>query len=344
MATAAALLRRVPDARVSAVGTREGLEAQLIPARGFELSFIPRVPLPRRPAVSVLTLPLRLRTAIKAVREVIERVQPDVVVGFGGYVALPAYLAARRAKVPFVVHEANARPGLANRIGSRMTRWVATSTPDSALPHARFTGIPLRQAIVTLDRDASRAAARALWQLDADRPTLLVFGGSQGADRINRAAAGSAKRLLELGFQVLHGAGRGNSVEVTALAGDPHYVVVPYIDNMEQAYAAADLVLCRSGAMTCAELAAVGLPAVYVPYPHSNGEQEVNASLLVSAGGGMLIPDEELSSHRVVDTIGPLLANGDLLDEMGRRAASLGHRDADERLVDMVLAAAGWPA
>lgn len=341
LSLADALRRRDQRVAVTMLGTAHGLETSLVPARGYPLELIPRVPMPRQPSTAWLTLGPRLVDAVRDTARVLRRVDADVVVGFGGYVALPAYVAARRLRVPIVVHEANARPGMANRVGARLTRHVAVSTPDGSLPHGRFTGLPLRRSIATLDRVGRRAEARAGFGLDADRTTLLVFGGSQGAERINAAVAGAAPALLGAGFQVLHAAGPGNRVPVDRAAGDPPYVVVPYLDRMDLAYAAADLVLCRSGAMTCAELAAVGLPAVFVPYPWSNGEQEVNARALVRVGAAEVVADADLTADTAVARLLPLLADRAGLDRRAAAAATLGRRDADDRLVAMVVEAAG---
>jgi len=343
LALADALLRRHPDAVVTALGTDSGLETTLVPARGIEVRLIPKVTMPRADLRRWFAVPTGVWSAVRATTSVIAEVSPDVVVGFGGYVALPAYLASRRAGVPYVVHEANARPGVANRIGARFTPHVAVSAPSTvaSLPHAVLVGIPLRRSIAALDRVALRPKARLTFGLDADRPTVLVFGGSQGARTINAAMQGAARYLLNAGIQVLHAAGPSNTVEVDRHEGDPPYVVVPYLDRMDLAYAAADLVLGRSGAMTCAELAAVGLPAVFVPYPHSNGEQAVNAQPLVDVGAGLLIRDEDLSATVVEHVVGELVLDHDRLEQMGKAAESLGARDADERLTDMVLQAAG---
>ena len=344
LSLADALLRRRPDTEVVALGTPAGLETQLVPARGFRLELIPKVTMPRGDVSRWLDVPAGVWGAVRAASRVIDDGKPDVVVGFGGYVALPAYLAARRAKVPFVVHEANARPGVANRIGSRFTRYVAVSAPStvSALPHAVLVGIPLRRSIAAVDREAVREKARLTFGLDANRPTLLVFGGSQGARAINEAVAGAARHLLDSGAQVLHAAGPGNPLGVDLRPGDPPYVVVPYVERMDLAYAAADLVLSRSGAMTCAELAAVGLPAVFVPYPHSNGEQAVNAESLVAVGAALIVRDEELTPVVVEHLVGGLVHDPKRLSTMSAAAQSLGARDADERLADMVTEAAGW--
>jgi UDP-N-acetylglucosamine--N-acetylmuramyl-(pentapeptide) pyrophosphoryl-undecaprenol N-acetylglucosamine transferase len=343
LALADAIMRRHPDAVVTALGTEAGLETTLVPARGFAVRLIPKVTMPRAEPRRWFGIPRATWSAVRAASAVIERDQPDVVVGFGGYVSLPAYLAARRAGVPFVVHEANARPGVANRIGARFTQHVAVSVPAtvSTLPHATLVGIPLRRSIAALDRPAMRQQAREAFGLDADRPTLLVFGGSQGARTINAAMQGAASHLLRAGIQVLHAAGPRNTVVVESRDSDPPYVVVPYLEQMDLAYAAADLLLGRSGAMTCAEVAAVALPAVFVPYPHSNGEQAVNAQPLVDAGAGLMVRDEDLTAAVVETLVGGLVLDAARLTQMQAAADGMGARDADERLADMVLQAAG---
>jgi UDP-N-acetylglucosamine--N-acetylmuramyl-(pentapeptide) pyrophosphoryl-undecaprenol N-acetylglucosamine transferase len=336
LATADALRRHDPAVEITALGTERGLETRLVPERGYDLALIPAVPLPRRLTGDLLRVPGRVRGAVSETAEVLRARNADVVVGFGGYVALPAYLAARRVRLPIVVHEANARPGLANRIGARLTSHVAVASPRIKLPHASHVGIPLRRAVSTLDRAALRAKARAGFGLRPDLPTLLVFGGSQGARRINTALAAAAGALRSAGVQVLHAVGQGNQGTVPDVDGDVPYVVVPYLDRMELAYAAADLALCRAGAITCAELAAVGLPAVYVPLPHGNGEQRLNALPVVEAGGGVLVDNADLSGEWVREHVPSLMADRRRLDAMGESAATLGRPDADDRLVAMV--------
>ncbi len=333
LALADAVRRRRPDAVITALGTERGLDATLIPARGYPLELIPPVPLPRRPSVDLLRLPGRVRRAVARVREVLSAVDADVVVGFGGYVALPAYLGAR-GRVPIVVHEANARAGLANKVGARLAARVVAAVPGSGLPGAEVLGIPLRRAVTTLDRAALRAAARERFGLPADGPVLLVFGGSQGARTLNTALAAALPRLTEQGIAVLHAHGRAGE---PAAAQSAQYVPLPYIDDMHLAYAAADAVLGRAGAMTVAEVSAVGLPAVYVPLPHGNGEQALNAAPVVAAGGGVLVADAELTGDRLLAEIVPLLTEPDRLARMGAAARASGHAEADERLADIVL-------
>ncbi|MBW0092088.1 undecaprenyldiphospho-muramoylpentapeptide beta-N-acetylglucosaminyltransferase [Pseudonocardia sp. KRD-184] len=332
LALADAVRRLAPDARVTALGTERGLDTTLVPARGYPLELIPPVPLPRRPSADLFRLPGRVRAAVKRVRQVLAEVDADVVVGFGGYVALPAYLGAR-GRVPIVVHEANARAGLANKVGARFAARVVAAVPGSGLPGAQVLGIPLRRAVTQLDRAGLRAEARRKYGLPADGPVLLVFGGSQGARTLNTAVAAALPGLLDARVSVLHAHGRGG----TAAPAAPGYVPLPYIDDMHLAYAAADAVLGRAGAMTVAEVSAVGLPAVYVPLPHGNGEQALNAGPVVAAGGGVLVADDELTGDRVLTELLPLLTDPARLAAMGAAARASGHADADERLARVVL-------
>lgn len=342
LALADALRRHDPAVQVSALGTERGLESRLVPARGYELDLIPAVPLPRRPTPDLLRVPGRLWGAVRRTAEHLDRRGADVVVGFGGYVALPAYLAARRRRIPIVVHEANARPGLANRIGARFAARVAVTYATGGLPGAVLTGLPIRQSIADLDRAAGRTAARERLGLQAELPTLLVFGGSQGARRINDAVVGAAPALVEAGVQVLHATGPANHDAVSAaLPGLAGYVAVPYLDRMDLAYAAADAALCRAGAMTCAELTAVGLPAAYVPLPIGNGEQRLNAAAVVAAGGGLLVDDADLDARWVTDRVLPLLRDADRLAAMAAAAKQFGRPDADQALMELVIQAAG---
>jgi UDP-N-acetylglucosamine--N-acetylmuramyl-(pentapeptide) pyrophosphoryl-undecaprenol N-acetylglucosamine transferase len=256
---------------------------------------------------------------------------------------VPAYLAARK-RVPIVVHEGNARPGIANKLGARFTTHVATSFPGSELPHAQLIGLPIRRLISGLDRAALRAEARAFFGLDADRPTLLVTGGSQGARRINLAVSGAARALAEAGVQVLHVAGRVEEAEPDRRAGDPPYVVEGFVDRMDLAYAAADFIVCRAGANTVTEVAVTGLPAAFVPLPIGNGEQAVNAHPVVQSGGALLIDDAAVTDRWVEQAIVPLLLDGERLGRMGDAAAHELPRDADQRLAEMILRAASGSA
>ena len=335
LATADALRRLDPTVEVTCLGTPRGLENRVVPEAGYPLELIPPVPLPRRPNADLLRVPGRLSGAVRETLAVFDRVRPDVVVGYGGYVSVPAYLAARRRKLPLVVHEQNALPGLANKVGARLAGRVAVSFPDTPLRNAEYVGLPIRRMISHLDRAASRQEARAFFGLDPERPTLLVTGGSQGARRLNQAVSGAARALADAGVQVLHVVGP-NGEAAPERNGVP-YVVLGFVDRMDLAYAAADLVVCRGGASSVTEAAAVGLPAVFVPLPIGNGEQDHNARPVVDAGGGLLVADGALTSEWVAAS-GPALATAaERLARMGAAAAALIPRAADEKLARIVL-------
>lgn len=338
MAVADALVALDPHVRITALGTPRGLETKLVPERGYSLELITPVPLPRKPSGDLARLPQRVMQAVREARAVLQNVGADVVVGFGGYVALPAYLAARRRRVPVVIHEANASAGLANRVGARSAQRVLSAVPDCGLPRAEVVGVPVRAAITSLDRMALRAEARAHFGFADDARVLLVFGGSQGAASINRAVAAAASGLAAAGVAVLHAYGAKNTLDLrTPEPGDPPYVAVPYLSRMDLAYAAADLAICRSGAMTVAEVTAVGLPAVYVPLPIGNGEQRLNALPVVNAGGGVLVADADLTPQFVVDHVAALLGDAPRLAAMTAAAALVGHRDAAQRVAAAAL-------
>ncbi|MBA2952316.1 undecaprenyldiphospho-muramoylpentapeptide beta-N-acetylglucosaminyltransferase [Nocardioides sp. MAH-18] len=335
LATADALRRLRPDVEITCLGTPRGLETTVVPAAGYPLELTPPVPLPRRPSADLLKVPTRLRAAVRETRAVLDRVRPDVVVGYGGYVSMPLYLAVRKGQVPLVIHEQNAVPGLANRAGARFASRVAVSFPDTPLRRAELVGLPIRPMISGLDREAMRAEARAFFGLDLDRPTLLVTGGSQGARRLNQQVSAAAAAMASAGVQVLHVQGKHGGAEPAPT--DVPYVVVDFVERMDLAYAAADLALCRAGANSVTEAAAVGLPAVYVPLPIGNGEQVLNARPVVAAGGGLIVDDLELTTDWIVEHVPALAVDAERLAQMGAAAAAVVPRDADEKLARIVL-------
>jgi UDP-N-acetylglucosamine--N-acetylmuramyl-(pentapeptide) pyrophosphoryl-undecaprenol N-acetylglucosamine transferase len=337
LALADALRQADRTIEVTCLGTERGLETRLVPMRGYELALIPAVPLPRSVTPQLLTVPGRLAGAVHKVGVVLERTGADVLVGFGGYVATPAYLAAKRHKVPIVVHEANPFPGIANRLGAHFTTHVFTGHPDTKMRNAQYLGLPIRRQIAELDRFAVGDKARAHFGLRPDLPVLLVFGGSQGARSLNSALAGALDAIRAAGVQVLHVTGPRNASQAQSAGGTVPYVAVPYVDRMDLAYAAADFALCRAGAMTCAELTAVGMPAAYVPLPVGNGEQRLNALPIVQRGGGLLVEDDELTADWIKGALLPVLTNIDQVAAMSEAAATLGRRDADRWLAKAVI-------
>lgn len=336
LATADRLREREPSAEIIVLGTREGLESRLVPLRGYELQTIAKVPFPRRPNAAALRFPQAFARSIRSVQTLLTERKVDVVVGFGGYVSTPAYLAARRVGVPVVIHEANARPGLANRLGARWAARVGITFPGTRMPRAELVGLPLRSEIEALDRGSSRAEALVHFSLDAETPVLLVTGGSLGALHLNQTIANSAAAISAAGWQVLHLAGGGKAVATEPIDG---YHQLAYTDRMDLALAAADFVVSRAGAATVSELAALGIPAVYIPYPVGNGEQRFNAAGVVDAGGGVLVDDAAFTPAWVSTDLVPLLTDRDRRVAMAAAATTAGIRDGADRMVALIEAA-----
>ena len=335
------LLKTREGADIRVLGTREGLEARLVPERGYELLTVDKVPFPRRLSGAAVRFPVRFLRAVAQSRAHIRRHKVDAVIGFGGYASAPAYVAARREKVPYVVHEANALPGMANKLGARGAAAVGITFPGTPLRGAEVVGMPLRREIVDLDRAARRDEAAAHFGLDAGRPVLLVFGGSLGAQRLNDALAGSWQDILAAGWQLLHVTGERSDL---ADPGAPGYALRRYIDRMDLAYALADLVVSRAGSATVSEIAALGLPAVYVPYAVGNGEQRRNAAGSVEAGAAILLDDAGFDAEMVRSTVVPLLQDRGRIARMADAAARTGIRTGSENVVaqvDRALAARG---
>lgn len=333
LAVADRLKRDDPECAVAVVGTDSGLETELVPARGFELITIDKVPLPRRVGADAFRFPARLARVVRELREIIRNRGIDVVVGFGGFVSAPAYLAAWREKVPVVVHEANAVPGFANRLGSKLTRYVGVAFAGTRLRHARLVGMPLAAPIEELDTRARREEALRFFGFDGKNRILLVTGGSQGARSINTTVSTEIESLLGIGWDVLHIVGRRSELGDSGRTG---YRVLSFCNRMDLAFSAADFVISRAGSATVSELTALGLPAVYVPYPFGNGEQERNTAGVVAAGGAIMIDDATFTPSWVRSDLIPLLKNPETIADLAAKAARIGVRDGTARTVALI--------
>ncbi len=350
VAVASELVRLAPDVEPHFVGVADRLEARLVPDAGFSLHLIEAVAIPRRLAPSLVRVPAGLRSAVRGCEQLITELDARAVVTFGGYVAFPVDRAATRRSVPLVIHEQNAVPGLANRVASRWAQRVAVTFPGSAdrfhhPERAAVTGNPVREDILALDRDRIRRGARERFGLDPDRPTVLVFGGSQGARSLNRAALHAHGRWGRDDVQVLHAAGRALYAECAtaweqarATRNGPRVRLVDFIEGMADAYAAADVVVCRAGATSIAELTVLGLPAVLVPYPHATGDhQTLNAEALGATGGATVIADGELDGPSLVAAVEPLLSDPERHATMAAASRAFGRRDAAANVARLVL-------
>lgn len=333
---------------VVALGTSQGLETTLVPAAGVELVTIERVPLPRKPSLQFFSLPGRMKRAIAQCRSALSGA--DALVGFGGYVSTPAYLAARKMSLPIIIHEQNARPGLANRVGAHWASALGLTFPSTPLKAKHgvtvVTGLPLRPAIQALaaartteeGRESARRLAASKLGVDPDMQTLLITGGSLGALNVNRAMVKVAAELPD-GVQVVHLTGKGKDQEVRdavkAAGVADRWHVIDYLSTMEDALAVADLVVCRSGAGTVAEMTALGLPCVYVPLPIGNGEQKLNAADHVAQGGAILVADHDLTADYVRGMIFPL-PGSEKLSEMAIASRALARPDGAQQLADLI--------
>ncbi|OKL47544.1 undecaprenyldiphospho-muramoylpentapeptide beta-N-acetylglucosaminyltransferase [Boudabousia liubingyangii] len=348
LATATELQARGHEVR--ALGTAEGLEADLVPAAGLELDFIPKVAFPRRPGLAMFKFPRAFKNAVKQAGEYLDSFGAEVVVGFGGYVSTPAYRAAQARGIPVVIQEQNVRAGLANRWGARTCAALGLSFPATTLRAKRgktaVVGLPLRAPIAQLaeDRlagngDQRRESAVQTLGLDPNLPTLVITGGSLGAKHLNDAFAQVLPELPE-GIQVYHLTGKGKSAELAAsvekLGLADRYHVSEYAMNMEEVLAAADLVVCRSGAGTVCELAALGLPALYVPLPIGNGEQRLNAAEVVGAGGAKLVLDAQFDADVIRKEVFPWILDEAKLQAAATAAAGCGRVHASARFVDLI--------
>lgn len=351
IATAQALGRLRPGLTVAFAGLADSLEERLVTAAGYPFHVIDAVPLPRRATGELLRVAPRLIRAVRSARTLLTRTDARVVVSFGGYVALPLSLAARR-RVPLVLHEQNSRPGVANRIASRFADHVAVTFAGSAQHLAargrvRVTGNPVQERLRALDPTARRADARQRLELDPARTTVLVLGGSQGARSINRAVTGAAAAWGALDVQLVHVTGhrgfeetqewwREQGIGAEEDAGGLR--VVPFLDDMADAYAAADVVVSRAGATTIAELSVLGIPSVVVPYPHATAQhQRGNADALVRAGAATMILDDELSPDALASAVAGIVRDPAIAGRMARAALAWARPEAAEALADLVL-------
>lgn len=346
---ALALAQALEDHDVSFIGTQTGFERDLVAAAGLGFEAVEVRGFDRSRPLGLVPVGWVAMRAVGAARSLLKRLRPQAVVGMGGYVSLPVSLAARTLRIPVVLHEQNIVLGLANRVSKRWARAVAVSFEETlaeAGPRAVLVGDPVTREVAYADETAERTRGLDRFDLDPQRRTLIVFGGSLGARRINDAAAGLTDAWAGRGDrQVVHIMGRRAEGEATSSgAATPDELIyrrIPFVQRMVEAYAVADLALCRGGATTIAELAAMGLPAIIVPYPHHRDrQQERQGRVLERAGAAVLMADADTTTERVAREAGDLLAQPDVLARMSAAARSLARPDAAADLARVVLEAA----
>ncbi|MBX7469733.1 UDP-N-acetylglucosamine--N-acetylmuramyl-(pentapeptide) pyrophosphoryl-undecaprenol N-acetylglucosamine transferase [Streptomyces sp. MAG02] len=351
LALAEALRRAVPDAVISFVGTTRGLEGELIPRAGYRLHTVDMIPFDPSLGAKRYLLPAALLRSGAQCRAILKAQGAQVAVGMGGYPSAPVIVGARMAGLPSLIHESNAVPGRANQFAARLTPHIAVAF-DRSRAHlaggqdALTTGMPIAAALAALDRPALRTEARRALGVPPGARLVLVNGGSLGAARLTAAAVGLAERWRDrpdVHLLIKTGPAQLAATE-RQLSGLPGARAVPYLDRMDLAYAAADLVVCRAGSATVAELAATGVPAVLVPYPHAPGDHQThNARVLSDAGAGLLVPDAETTAFRLAGLVEPLLADPARLAAMSGAADPGNHARAADLLAARVLELASYP-
>jgi UDP-N-acetylglucosamine--N-acetylmuramyl-(pentapeptide) pyrophosphoryl-undecaprenol N-acetylglucosamine transferase len=366
LSVADAIRAKRPDSSITVIGTETGLERELVPQAGYDLETIEKVPFPRAVNAAAFAFPGKWFSELRKAKAILRRHQADVVVGFGGYASAPVYRAAKSLHIPIAIHEQNAKAGMANKLGAKWADYIGTVYDRTGLEGKRNTqvervGLPLRPSIARLCKGLdtprlARVEAASSLGIDPTRPLILITGGSLGAASINEAVAGASKELLSRA-QIIHLTGKGKLAEVRRIVSDHagpevlndlslkqlgqgDYHAVEYLERMDLAFACADLTICRAGAGTVAELAAVGMPAIYVPLPFGNGEQRFNAQPLVEAGGGLLVDDGDFTKDWVAQHVVELVENKQRLQGLAEAAWKFGTRDAAETMAQRVLALA----
>ncbi len=331
-------LQKLFGAEVLFIGTARGIETRLVPAAGFPLRLVQIGALKNVSFATRLKTAFDLPRAIRSASAILHEFRPDVVIGVGGYASGPAMLAAVIKRIPTLAFEPNVVPGFANRLVARMVSGAAVHFPETAryFRKAKVTGVPVRQAFFEIP-------ARSF---QPSRPTLLVFGGSQGAHAINVAMIEAATELCARipGIHIIHQTGDRDYVDMQA-----KYAVLEgkaeayrFIDNMPDFFARADLILCRSGASTVAEVTAAGKPAVFVPFPGAaDDHQKRNAQALEKAGAAVMLEQTNLTGTTVVETVKALLSNAERLAAMSQAARSLSHPHAAYDIAAMAAGMAG---
>ncbi len=362
LSVARALVARGNDpGSIELVGSRRGPEGALLSGQGFPVTLLPGRGFTRRGSLEALAANLAaavgLVEALARAVAALARWRPRVVVSVGGYASFAPAAAAVALRVPLILVNTDAVPGLVHRLLGRFAAAAAVAFPGTPLPRAVVTGTPVRDQIREVDRsDPAREAAKRQLGAPTDRRLVGAFGGSLGARRINQAVAGLAERWGARGDLAVHhvvgrrdweggpgsgsgAGGEGASVDDGAPTGRLVYRRVPFEDRMDWLYQAADVVICRAGAITVAELAVAGVPAVLVPLPGAPGDHQTrNAEALVSAGAAVLLPDDRCTAGELTSVLDPLLSDPDRLRAMGRAARGLGRPDAAERVADVVVA------
>lgn len=336
------LRRVIPNVEVLYIGTKKGLESKIVPAANVDFETIEIQSIRRNFSLSNFRTMYLLATSIGKAKRILRDFKPDIVLGTGGYVSAPVLLAALRLKIPTIIHEQNSYPGMTNRyLGKRVNRVaVAMQAAKGYFPMDKvvFTGNPRAQEVADLQRTSSTLVE---FNLSVDKRTVVIFGGSRGALTINKAVVEAFSEFSKKNYQVIYASGERYyeeyKVDFIQADNQPNIAVRPYINNMSEVLASADLFLGRSGATTIAEITALGLPAIFIPSPNVVADHQTkNAQALVDKGAALLIRDDELTGENIVQSISEILENSVKYNQMATASRKEGVSDSSERVLKLI--------
>lgn len=333
------------NAKIIFIGTTRGIENDLVPRAGYELKTIEAYGLSKKINLTSIKKNIKTMQAIKTAKKIIEEFKPDIVIGTGGYICGPVMMAAKKKKIPTMLHESNAFPGLAVKMLSKKVDTILVGFKEAReyLPKAKrvvVTGTPTKISKQNWNEAEKKEQKRKIG-LKEDLPTVLIFGGSQGAKKINEAVLPILEEEKNQSYQILWATGQKNYDEVKQELEDrkkdiqniARAKIVPYIYNMEEAMNIADLLVCRSGAITITEVAKLGKPAIFVPLPNvSQNHQEKNAKVLQKIGAAYIILNPDLTANKLQDTIQTVITNPKKLEEMGKNAQKIEIKQVEDKI------------
>ena len=337
------------DSEIIFIGTDRGLENDLVPRAGYELKRIDAHGIQRKINVENLKNLYATFKSIGKAKKILKEFKPDVVIGTGGYICVPTAIAARKLNIPVVLHESNAFPGVAVRLFKKKANKILVGFEDAKkrLENGKnviVTGNPIKIKKLNLSEVEKNKIKEELG-LKADKPVVLVFGGSQGAKSINKSFIEIIANKKNKNYQIIWAAGPNQYENIKAKLEEDNIniekienvKILPYIYNMEEVMNACDLVVCRSGAMTITEISVVGKPAIFIPFPFATeNHQEYNARVLVNAGAAKIILDKDLNSEILENTIEGIITNKEILTQMGLNAEKVAVQKVEEKIYEEI--------
>lgn len=349
IAIANKIMEKEPDSKIIFIGTPRGLENDLVPRAGYELKTIDAYGINRKINLDNIKRLYKTTKSVGEAKKILKEFKPDVVIGTGGYICVSVGIAANRLKIPIVLHESNAFPGVAIKLLSKKAKAVLLGFEDAKtrLPKAKnvvVRGTPTKIKSSKLT-DEEKANLRSALMLKNELPLVLVFGGSQGARSINNAIIGIIENKLNKNYQIIWAAGKGNFENIKQQLAEKNMdidnienaKIMPYIYNMQEVMETSDLVVSRSGAMTITEISNLAKPAIFIPFPFATeNHQEYNARVLEKVGAAKIILDKNLNYKNLNDTIELMVENKEQLKEMGKKAGKIANTNVEENIYNEI--------